>query len=66
MRISKIPAARTLGEVAAEGRQLSHLRRGETLRARRDPRIGRAHVRIGRYHGNGRQRAEGGGAVFAP
>ena len=53
MRIAKIPAARTLREVAAERGEMTDLRRGETQCGRRDAGIGRRDARVGADRGDG-------------
>src|SRR6185312_7952270 len=45
MRISKVPAARTLREVAAKRREVTDLRRRQALRGRCDSRIRRGNAR---------------------
>ena len=58
MRIAKIPAARTLREVAAERRQMPNLRRGETRGRGRQARIGRGDSVIAGNGRNGRHCAD--------
>ena len=66
VRIAEIPAARALGEVAAECREVADLRRGQAERRRGDARIGRADARVGGNGGDGGEGADGGRAVGAP
>ena len=47
MRIAKIPAARTLREIAAERREVTDLRRRQTLRGSGNAGIGRGDARVG-------------------
>ena len=58
MRIAKIPAARALGEVAAERGEMADLRRGETECRGRDARIGRREARVGGDRGDGGEGAD--------
>src|SRR5260370_18786311 len=48
MRIAIVPAARALGEVAAERRQMTDLRRCESKRCRRKARLGLVDPRVSR------------------
>ena len=66
LRIAIVPAARTLGEVAAERREMTDLRRGETLRGRDQARIGLRDAGVGRDRGDRGEGADARGAVRAP
>src|SRR5438552_17998968 len=66
MRIAKIPAARTLGEVAAEGREMTDLRRRETQRRGGKAGIGGGDGRIGRNRFDGGEGAEAQRPIRAP
>src|SRR5215203_2947641 len=66
MRIAKIPASRTLGEVAAKRREMTDLRRGKAKRGGGDAGIGLLDAAIGGDRCDGRERADGGRAVGAP
>ena len=58
MRIAKIPAARTLREIAAERREVTDLRRRQALRGCGNARIGRGDARVGGDGGDGREGAD--------
>jgi hypothetical protein len=66
MRFAEIRAARALGEVAAERRDMPDLRRGKPLRARSQRRIGFDDARVGSDCLNRRQRADRSRAIRSP
>ena len=66
MRIAKIPAARTLREVAAEGREMADLRRRKTERRGGDAGIGGDDALIGADGGHRGGGADAKCAVRAP
>ncbi len=66
MRIAKIPAARTLREIAAERGEVADLRRGETQCRRRDAGIGCIEAGVGCDRGDAGEGADAGCAVGAP
>src|ERR1700751_559090 len=66
VRIAKIPAARTLGEVAAQRCKVTDLRRRKSLRACGKAGIGGDDARLRRNRRNRRTRADGGGAILIP
>src|SRR6476646_10418508 len=66
VRIAKIPAARALGEVAAERREMADLRRRETLRRSHNAGIGRCNAWIGRDRSDGGEGANARYAVGTP
>src|SRR6185369_7818098 len=66
MRISKIPAARTLREIAAKRREVADLRCRQTLRGRGNARIRGGDARVGGDGGNAGEGADAQTAVIAP
>src|SRR5215213_11092875 len=66
MRIAKIPAARTLREIAAEGGEVADLRRRQAERGRRNAWIGRGDARIRGDGGNGVEGADAQTPLGAP
>src|SRR6185295_19825938 len=66
MRISKIPAARTLREIAAKRREVADLRRRQTLRGRGNARIRRGDARVRGDGGNGAEGADTQSSLSAP
>src|SRR5207244_11275222 len=66
MRIAIVPAARALGEVAAERRQMTDLRRCEAKRCSRKAWIGLVDARVGCDCGDGRESADARSPVRAP
>jgi len=66
MRISKIPAARTLCEIAAESGEMTDLRRRQTLRGRGHARIRRGDARVRSDGGNGGEGADAQTPIGAP
>src|SRR6185369_306753 len=66
MRISKIPAARTLREIAAKRREVADLRRRQALRGRRNARIRRGDARVRGDGGNGAEGADTQSSLSAP
>src|SRR4029450_193248 len=66
MRISKIPASRTLREIAAEGGEVADLRRRQALRGCGNARIRRGDARVAGDGGNAGEGAEAQTAVIAP
>jgi hypothetical protein len=66
MRISKIPAARTLREIAAKRREVADLRRRQALRGRRKARIRRGDARVSGDSGNGAEGADAQTPLSAP
>ena len=66
MRISKIPAARTLREIAAEGGEVADLRRRQTLRGCGNARIRRGEARVGGDGGDGGEGADAQTPLSAP
>src|SRR6185295_16352081 len=66
MRISKIPAARTLREIATKRREVADLRRRQTLRACGNARIRRGEARVSGDGGNAGEGADAQTAVIAP
>src|SRR5438270_1930155 len=66
VRIAKIPAARTLREVAAERGEMTDLRRRKTKRRSGEPRIGLRDACVGRDRGDGGERADARRAVRGP
>src|SRR5439155_11552143 len=63
VRIAVVPAARALGEVAAERCKMTDLRRGKSKRCSRNARISRSEAAIGGERGNRRKGADARGAV---
>src|SRR6266436_4765621 len=66
MRIAIVPAARALGEVAAERRKMTDLRRCESKRCGRKARIGLVDARIGCDRSDRGESADARGPVDAP
>src|SRR5258708_7233309 len=66
MRIAIVPAARALGEVAAERRQMTDLRRCESKRSRRQARMVLVEARVGRDGGYGGEAPDARRPVGAP
>src|SRR3989442_591390 len=66
VRIAKVPAARTLREIATERGEVTDLRRGEARSAGGDAGIGVLDPLVGGDIGDGGKGADGGGAVAAP
>src|SRR3954454_5696546 len=66
VRIAKIPAARTLREVAAERGEMTDLRGGETKRRSGKSGIGLRDAGVGCDRGDGGERADARRAVRAP
>ena len=56
--VAVVPAARTLGEIAAEGGEMPDLRRRQTARRGGDAGISRRKPGVGRDRGDGRRRAD--------
>ena len=65
-RIAKVPAARALGEIAAERGDAPDLRRRQTAGRGGDARIGRGEALVGRDGGDGRQGADSRRAARIP
>src|SRR5258708_23124359 len=66
MRIAVVPAARALGEVAAERSKMTDLRSCEAKRRSRNAWIGLIDARVGRDRGDRAEGADAGGPVGGP
>src|SRR6185369_12166712 len=66
MRISKIPAARTLREIAAEGGEVADLRRRQALRGCGNARIRRGDARVRSDGGNPGEGADTQATISVP
>ena len=66
MRVAEIPAARALGEIAAERGEMADLRRREAARGGGDAGIGGGEARVGGDRGNGGKAPMRSRAVRAP
>src|SRR3954469_606053 len=66
LRTAKIPAARTLREIAAERGEMTDLRGRETKRGSGKARIGLRDARVGCDLGDGREGADARSAIRAP
>src|SRR5262245_19244527 len=65
VRVAKVPAARTLGEIAAQSGEVADLRGRQTRRGGGDAGIGILDPLVRSDRRDGCKRAEGGGAIGA-